>query len=164
MRRETQRLKAAVNIGGFAVLRDLERRVNCHGRCINAARDDWFPEPARGADSLSHQRHQARWACAGCPVRVDCLVVALSYELDEGESWGIWGGVCARDRRHAIRHATQCLERRPDAIRLARSLLEELDAAGPRVMVDLPLPAELDRRTRRMLDADVCRPPNTCTA
>lgn len=29
-------------------------------------------------------------------------MVALSYEADAGVSWGIWGGVCARDRERAI--------------------------------------------------------------
>ncbi|WP_408014185.1 WhiB family transcriptional regulator [Saccharopolyspora elongata] len=135
-----------MNSGGFTVFRDLERRVNRHGRCVNATRDEWFPEPARGADSLSRQRQRARWACADCPVQADCLVVALSYELDEGESWGIWGGVCARDRRQAIRLATQHPGCRPDAFRMARRLLEELEVAGTRVWIELGQLAEFDQR------------------
>ncbi|WP_256413781.1 WhiB family transcriptional regulator [Saccharopolyspora sp. ASAGF58] len=130
------------------------------GRCVDGIQGEWFPEPARGVDSLSRQRRQAKWACADCPVRTGCLVVALAYEIDEGESWGIWGGVCARDRRQAIRHATQHPGRRPDAIRVARQLLETLDAGEAREESELVPPTEFDQDSAAVGAAERHRHPN----
>ncbi|MEV0700024.1 WhiB family transcriptional regulator [Saccharopolyspora sp. NPDC050389] len=106
------------------MFREQEWRVRSHGRCTTStSQDAWFPEPARGADGLARQRGQAVEACAGCPVRTECLVIALSHEADEGVSWGIWGGVCARDRREAIDRATGRLSSAPDIRRLAHEIL-----------------------------------------
>ncbi|MGI8311691.1 WhiB family transcriptional regulator [Saccharopolyspora hattusasensis] len=105
----------------------LERKVRQKGQCVSSpTQNAWFPAPARGAESLEYQRRQAANACAGCPVRTSCLTVALEYEIDEGASWGIWGGVCPRDRRQAIHGATQRPHCRPDATYLAHRLLEAL--------------------------------------
>ncbi|MEU5853659.1 WhiB family transcriptional regulator [Saccharopolyspora shandongensis] len=106
------------------MFREQEWRVRSHGRCTTStSQDAWFPEPARGADGLAHQRRQAFEACAGCPVRTECLVIALGHEVDEGFSWGIWGGVCARDRREAIDRATRRLSSPPDIRHLAHEVL-----------------------------------------
>ncbi|MEV5542060.1 WhiB family transcriptional regulator [Saccharopolyspora shandongensis] len=109
------------------MFREQEWRVRRHGRCTTStSQDAWFPEPARGSGGLAHQRRQAVEACAGCPVRTECLVIALSHEVDEGASWGIWGGVCARDRREAIDRATGRLCGTPDIQLLARDVLARL--------------------------------------
>lgn len=50
--------------------------------------DMWFP--TRGKGDL------ARRICAGCPVRVDCLV----YSIEKPETDGIWGGAGELVRRH----------------------------------------------------------------
>jgi hypothetical protein len=87
-------------------LRELVNTVFRNGRCVASAHSDrWFPEEPRGRDALALQRRYAREACAQCPVQVECLVVALSHEQESGASWGIWGGVCARDRKEAIERA-----------------------------------------------------------
>ncbi|MGW5789217.1 WhiB family transcriptional regulator [Saccharopolyspora sp. NPDC003752] len=110
------------------MFREQEWRVRSYGRCTTStAQDAWFPEPARGADGLAHQRRQAVEACAGCPVRTECLMIALCHEVDEGVSWGIWGGVCARDRRAAIDREPRRLWRTPDIRCLACELLAHLE-------------------------------------
>jgi len=32
--------------------------------------------------------------CRSCPVRVDCLL----HAINEGEEWGVWGGLDERER------------------------------------------------------------------
>jgi WhiB family redox-sensing transcriptional regulator len=38
---------------------------------------------------------QAKKLCAGCPVRQECL----EYALENGERFGVWGGLSERQRR-----------------------------------------------------------------
>lgn len=47
--------------------------------------------PGRGRSSNA----EAKRVCAGCPVRVQCL----NYSLDNGEKYGVWGGVSEKERR-----------------------------------------------------------------
>ncbi|KAA5825456.1 WhiB family transcriptional regulator [Saccharopolyspora hirsuta] len=104
-----------------------EWRVRRFGRCTtSSSQDAWFPDPARGTEGLAHQRRQAAEACARCPVQYECLILALDHEINEGVSWGIWGGVCARDRRQAIEHATERHHGTPDARDVAQDLLVNL--------------------------------------
>lgn len=86
--------------------RKLVKLVHEHGACVNAERADaWFREQPRGSGAREIQRRQARQACADCPVRTECLTVALTHEIESEMSWGTWGGVCARDRQEAIEYA-----------------------------------------------------------
>ncbi|OLF04854.1 WhiB family transcriptional regulator [Actinophytocola xanthii] len=41
-----------------------------------------------------------RSICRACPVRRECLAVAL----DTREPWGIWGGLDPRERRELVPH------------------------------------------------------------
>lgn len=50
--------------------------------------------PGRGEST-----REAKAACAGCPVRVECL----DYAIANGERHGIWGGLSPRERRRARR-------------------------------------------------------------
>jgi WhiB family transcriptional regulator, redox-sensing transcriptional regulator len=43
----------------------------------------------RGASTV-----QAETVCAGCPVRVQCL----DFAIERRESFGVWGGLSARER------------------------------------------------------------------
>lgn len=61
------------------------RYAECHGLT-----DLFFPE--RG-DTFTIR--QAKAVCARCPVRAACL----EHALTNGEKWGIWGGLTAKERR-----------------------------------------------------------------
>jgi hypothetical protein len=54
--------------------------------CAQADPDTWFPE--KGGNPSAAQR-----ICAGCPIRERCLEVAL----ENGETQGVWGGMCGND-------------------------------------------------------------------
>ncbi len=59
--------------------------------CANADPERWFPPP-----NTPHRQVAAAVAvCAGCPVRLECLLFALSHD----ERYGIWGGFTAEERR-----------------------------------------------------------------
>lgn len=59
-------------------------RANCRG--LNA--DLFFPR--RGDDV-----HQATAVCQSCAVKAECL----DYAMDNGERFGIWGGLTGKQRR-----------------------------------------------------------------
>ena len=60
--------------------------------CLGVDPDLFFPE--RGASTK-----EAKGVCQGCVVREDCL----EYALDNGEKFGIWGGLSERERRRIRR-------------------------------------------------------------
>lgn len=61
-------------------------------RCADLPREMFFPE--RGESSAPGKR-----ACAGCPVRFQCL----EHALNNDERFGIWGGLSYRERRRLLR-------------------------------------------------------------
>ncbi len=86
--------------------RKFVKLINERGACVNTQQADaWFREQPRGSGAREIQRRQAQQACAACSVRTECLTVALTHEIESEMSWGIWGGVCARDRRETIERA-----------------------------------------------------------
>jgi WhiB family redox-sensing transcriptional regulator len=68
----------------------MDRSFMAAGRC--AGLDPGLFHPERG-DMKGIA--EAKAVCAGCPVREACL----TYALDAGEHWDIWGGVTAEGRR-----------------------------------------------------------------
>lgn len=89
-------------------IRELVNTVRRDGACVTTSKPDmWFRGEPRGRVALEVQRRYARQTCESCPVRRECLMLALSYEAEAGVSWGIWGGVCARDRETAILDAKE---------------------------------------------------------
>ena len=60
--------------------------------CLGVDPDLFFPE--RGAST-----REAKEVCRGCVVRDDCL----EYALQNGEKFGIWGGMSERERRRIRR-------------------------------------------------------------
>ncbi|GAB3219306.1 hypothetical protein GCM10027447_01860 [Glycomyces halotolerans] len=82
----------------FADRTELVARVRLarYGSCVSVGADGttgfdpWFP--LSGLDDLGVA---AKRVCALCPVKDDCLDVALTY----GEDYGIWGGLTAAERR-----------------------------------------------------------------
>lgn len=55
----------------------------------------WFPVGAEGSPGYERTAAPARAVCALCPVRVDCLVWAMTHGIDEG----IYGGLGPQERR-----------------------------------------------------------------
>ena len=87
-----------INLWGSGEDHGWQTRANCMG----VDPDLFFPE--RGAST-----REAKEVCRGCVVRDDCL----EYALDNGEKFGIWGGMSERERRRLRR--ARALERRSAA-------------------------------------------------
>ena len=60
--------------------------------CLGVDPDLFFPE--RGASTK-----EAKRVCSACVVRSECL----EYALQNGEKFGIWGGMSERERRRGRR-------------------------------------------------------------
>jgi len=71
-----------------------QRSWQDEANCLGVDPDLFFPE--RGAST-----REAKEVCRGCVVRIDCL----EYALDNGEKFGIWGGLSERERRRLKRRA-----------------------------------------------------------
>jgi WhiB family redox-sensing transcriptional regulator len=56
--------------------------------CTQTDPDAFYPE-------LGESTGPARAVCRICPVSAPCL----QYAIDNGEEWGIWGGLSERERR-----------------------------------------------------------------
>jgi len=79
-----------------------------YANCLGVDPDLFFPE--RGAST-----REAKEVCRGCVVRADCL----EYALDNGEKFGIWGGMSERERRRLRRQ--RALARRGEDVSAAGS-------------------------------------------
>ncbi len=69
-----------------------ERSWQDFANCLGVDPDLFFPE--RGAST-----REAKEVCRGCTVREDCL----EYALQNGERFGVWGGMSERERRRIRR-------------------------------------------------------------
>ena len=72
--------------------RPLDKTWQDYSNCLGVDPDLFFPE--RGAST-----REAKEVCRGCVVREDCL----EYALNNGEKFGIWGGMSERERRRIRR-------------------------------------------------------------
>lgn len=79
-----------------------DRGWQARSNCMGVDPDLFFPE--RGAST-----REAKEVCRGCVVREDCL----EYALENGEKFGIWGGMSERERRRLRR--ARAIERRAQA-------------------------------------------------
>jgi len=79
-----------------------DRGWQSRANCMGVDPDLFFPE--RGAST-----REAKEVCRGCVVKDDCL----DYALDNGEKFGIWGGMSERERRRLRR--ARAIERRAQA-------------------------------------------------
>ena len=100
-------------------MNDRLRELQIEGRCTEEGRHDLFfsEKPAELA--------QAQRICASCRVRVRCLDVALSEDLE----WGVWGGVIFWDGQPFHRRRGRGRPRHADAdlpLEAERSELLEL--------------------------------------
>ena len=62
------------------------------GNCATRPPDTFFPSDGVGVEI-------AKRICEGCPVQEPCL----EYALQNGEKFGIWGGMSERERRRIRR-------------------------------------------------------------
>ena len=69
--------------------------------CLGVDPDLFFPE--RGAST-----REAKEVCRGCVVRAECL----EFALQNGEKFGIWGGLSERERRRIRRQRAQAARQR----------------------------------------------------
>jgi WhiB family redox-sensing transcriptional regulator len=67
-----------------------------YANCLGVDPDLFFPE--RGAST-----RESKEVCRGCEVRHDCL----EFALQNGEKFGIWGGLSERERRRIRRIRSQ---------------------------------------------------------
>jgi len=76
--------------------RSWQDQANCLGgdRVLNKTK--------RGAST-----REAKEVCRGCVVRLECL----EYALDNGEKFGIWGGLSERERRRLRRQRALTVRR-----------------------------------------------------
>jgi len=79
-----------------------ERGWQARANCMGVDPDLFFPE--RGASTK-----EAKEVCRGCVVQAECL----EFALENGEKFGIWGGMSERERRRLRR--ARALERRAAA-------------------------------------------------
>ncbi len=63
--------------------------------CAQVDPELWFPEKGGTV-------RPAKELCGGCPVRAECLELALAGD----ERFGIWGGLSERERRRLARNET----------------------------------------------------------
>lgn len=76
-----------------------------YGNCLGVDPDLFFPE--RGAST-----REAKAVCRACVVREDCL----EYALQNGEKFGIWGGMSERERRRIRRSRAMAARSITDAM------------------------------------------------
>lgn len=63
--------------------------------CAQVDTELFFPEKGSGHTTV----RDAKRVCASCDVRVECL----EFALDNGERFGVWGGLSERERRPLAR-------------------------------------------------------------
>ena len=72
------------------------------GRCVGVDQDLFFPE--RGAST-----RLAKAVCRRCDVQEECL----EYAVNNGEKFGIWGGLSERERRAIRKKRGIVLKKKP---------------------------------------------------
>ncbi len=64
--------------------------------CVGMASHIFFPTDQKFTES---SWAAGRAVCAGCPVREECLALAISIDLSE-DRWGMFGGMTPTERRY----------------------------------------------------------------
>lgn len=96
---------------------ELEQVVRGSGDCFQGDTEAFYPvysEDPANVRQLGAERELAKRLCGGCPVRAQCLAWSMQYrpeaelrKIPGGQpgafrytgDHGIWGGLCARDRK-----------------------------------------------------------------
>jgi WhiB family redox-sensing transcriptional regulator len=104
--RRTRNLDAGVGDDVTALTSDVLRHRVALGDCSCLGTDEWFPpEPdARHTRSRGAYEERARALCADCPVKAECLELALRAEgRPYGTPHGIFGGMAPWERQNLLR-------------------------------------------------------------
>jgi len=94
--KSSKNYQEAVQVEDEQLALSADRAWQDQANCLGVDPDLFFPE--RGAST-----REAKEVCRGCVVRNDCL----EYALDNGEKFGIWGGLSERERRRLRRQRAQ---------------------------------------------------------
>ncbi len=89
---ESAQAVGAIGVRSVALVDDSVKAWQDLAHCQGVDPELFFPE--RGESSK-----EAKAVCLGCVVKVDCL----EYALQNGEKFGIWGGLSERERRRLKR-------------------------------------------------------------
>jgi WhiB family redox-sensing transcriptional regulator len=81
------------------------QQLQLHGRCSQEGSHDLFFSEKPG------ELAEAQRICGGCPVRVQCLEVALR----DRHEWGVWGGVIFWDGQPYHRRRSRGRPRQSEA-------------------------------------------------
>jgi len=85
--------------------------------CQDHDTDDFFPDGV--TPQAQRQAAAAKQVCSGCPVQVRCL----TWALDTGANYGVWGGLTERERRSFERREAQRRAHEPSKARRQRTAL-----------------------------------------
>lgn len=112
--------------------------------CAQTDPEAFFPEPGITATD-------AKRVCRACPVRKECL----EYALDNGEQFGVWGGVSERDRRLLARRRNAAQPTRqptgqPGSAEPARRLTASESATRDQAIIDTYLATGTKNETSRV--------------
>lgn len=76
------------------------------GPCLTSDDPDaWYPLEPRAVCTEGRREEyvaEARALCAACPVRMECLELALRTEAETGDCHGVWGGTAPWEREALI--------------------------------------------------------------
>jgi len=84
--------------------------------CRQSDPERWFPEKGGSTKVIKK-------ICNSCPVQYECL----EYALDNGEAFGVWGGLSEQERRllrRRTRHSVDVEARRAHVARLTAAGLD----------------------------------------
>lgn len=97
---------------------ELSARIDTSGTCSGTADDAWHPEDdPTTEEGRAEYEAIARALCRDCPVKAECLILALRTEARSGvESHGIWGGTAPWERKRMIRRTKRRAARRAAAV------------------------------------------------
>lgn len=84
-------------------LRDMSWQWQQHAACAGEDVNLFFGFDRENAREKGTREAKAKAICFGCPVRVECL----EFALDNGEQYGIWGGLTEDERVLLRRRSTR---------------------------------------------------------
>jgi WhiB family transcriptional regulator, redox-sensing transcriptional regulator len=84
---------------GYAIIVGMNERWRLKAACLGAEPDVFFPTARR---HTTHTWKAARDYCDRCPVRRQCLDLAMRQQAAE-DRWGMFGGTTPSERRRMRR-------------------------------------------------------------